>query len=96
MHVTLGRLLLGSRQELARGSDLQVARGLDEDARPLDRPDAGDAELMVERLEPRPAGRPPQAPKKTEREQGLEQEIKRLKVELEAAKVRAELSTFLP
>lgn len=53
-------------------------------------------EEMVERLEPRPAGRPPVAPEKSDKEVELERENERLKVELAAAKARAELNTFLP
>lgn len=49
-------------------------------------------EEMVERLEPRPAGRPPQQPAKTENEIALERENEQLKAELEATKIRAELN----
>ena len=53
-------------------------------------------EEMVAHLEPRPAGRPPQKPRKSEREETLERENERLKLELRATKARAELDAFLP
>ncbi len=53
-------------------------------------------EGMVENLEPRPAGRPPQKPEVPEEVTNLERRIAQLKLELEATKIRAELNTFLP
>lgn len=53
-------------------------------------------EDMVDRLEPRSAGRPRQQPEQPPEETALAREIARLEVELEASKVRAELNTFLP
>ena len=53
-------------------------------------------EDMVERLEPRPAGRPRQALEVPDEVSHLEEKVERLKLELEASKVRAELNTFLP
>ena len=51
---------------------------------------------MVEHLEPRPAGRPPQRNEKEEEVTQLERRLEQLKLELEATKIRAELNTFLP
>lgn len=53
-------------------------------------------ENMVENLEPRPAGRPPQKPAKAKEVTQLEHQIDRLTLELEATRIRAELNTFLP
>lgn len=53
-------------------------------------------EEMVEQLEPRPRGRPPDQQAKSEEVAALERRIAQLEVELEASQIRAELSTFLP
>ncbi len=53
-------------------------------------------EDMVENLEPRPAGRPPQKPEVPEEVTLLERRILQLELELKATHVRAELNTFLP
>ncbi len=51
---------------------------------------------MVERLEPRPAGRPPQKAETKEEVAHLEQTIAELEWELEATQVRMELNTLFP
>ena len=53
-------------------------------------------EEMVENLEPRPAGRPPQKPEIPEEVTFLQRRIAQLELELKATQVRAELNTFLP
>ena len=51
---------------------------------------------MVERLEPRPAGRPSEKQDKAKEVEVLEKKVSQLEKELKASEVRAELSTFLP
>lgn len=51
---------------------------------------------MVDRLEPRPAGRPSQKSPDSERVAKLESEKAALQVELEATRIRAELNRFMP
>ena len=51
---------------------------------------------MVDRLEPRPAGRPSQKNSESERVAELESENAALQVELEASRIRAELNRFMP
>lgn len=53
-------------------------------------------EEMVERLEPRPAGRPREMPKEEADVTELKRQVARLEVELEATRIRSELNTFLP
>lgn len=53
-------------------------------------------EEMVERLEPRPRGRPSERDEKSERVEALERRIGQLEVELEASQIRADLNAFLP
>jgi hypothetical protein len=51
---------------------------------------------MLERLEPRPAGRPPQEPETSDEVGQLEHTVERLEWELEATQVRMELNTLFP
>ena len=51
---------------------------------------------MVDRLEPRPAGRPSLVDPSSHRLIELERENAALQVELEATRIRAELNRFLP
>ena len=53
-------------------------------------------EDMVEHLEPRPAGRPPQKPKEPEESTLLQKRVEQLEFELKATEIRAELNMFLP
>ncbi len=51
---------------------------------------------LLNQLEPRPAGRPPQKSETTEEVAHLEQTIAELEWELEATQVRMELNTLFP
>ena len=51
---------------------------------------------MLQRLEPRPAGRPPQEPETSDEVAQLEHTVERLEWELEATQVRMELNTLFP
>jgi hypothetical protein len=53
-------------------------------------------QAALHRLEPRPAGRPVQPPEADPRAVALETELRELRLELQAARVRAELALALP